>query len=237
MTTSARQWVAALVPGYGDHLGRHTALADALTRTGATVLGHTIDPRITDFETTVDSLHTLLARIAGGGQPIVLIGLGLGGTVAVRHAQRHPAIARALVLAGPVLGSWPGVDALVADSLPSPAVDPELLSRDPAVAPAFATDPLVWHRAYPRDTLLAIDEALRTIDFDHPLGDELPALWLHGEEDELAPVAETRTGMDRVRGLRFEERLYPGARHDLFHETNATEVVQDVLGFLDRVIL
>lgn len=232
MTTPPRRWTAALVPGYGDHLGRYPALTGALARAGATVVGHAVDPSFTDFESTVDELHALLPS----GQPIVLFGLGLGGTVVVRHAQRYPGVATALVLAGPVLGSWPGIDPLADDPLPNPAVDPDLLSRDPAVATAFRADPLVWHQAYPRPTLESIDEALRTIDFDHPLGDELPALWLHGAEDELAPVAETRTGMDRVRGLRFDERIYPGARHDLFHETNAAEVLDDLLAFLDRVI-
>lgn len=232
MTTPPRRWAAALVPGYGDHLGRYPDLTDALAKAGATVLGHPIDPSFTDFESIVDSLHDELPDRT----PIVLIGLGLGGTVVVRHAQRYPEMTRALVLIGPVLGSWPGIDLLAEDPLPAPAVDPDLLSRDPAVAAAMRADPLVWHQAYPRATLEQIDEALQTIDFDHPLGDDLPALWLHGAEDEIAPVAETRTGMDRVRGLRFDERLYPGARHDLFHETNAAEVLDDLLAFLDRVI-
>jgi alpha-beta hydrolase superfamily lysophospholipase len=232
MTTPPR-WVTALVPGYGDHPGRYADLTEALANAGATVIGHAIDPATTDFESTVDRMNALLPK---DDAPIVLIGLGLGGAVAVRHAQRYPGVATALVLAGPVLGGWPGVDLLAEDPLPGPAVDPDLLSRDPAVAAAFRADPLVWHAPYPRDTLEAIDEVLRTIDFDHPLGDELPALWLHGEEDEIAPAAETRTGMDRVRGLRFAERLYPGARHDLFHETNAAEVLADTLDFLVALI-
>src|SRR5438270_12791660 len=124
MTSPPRHWATALVPDYGDHLGRYTGVADALATAGATVLGYTIDPSFTDFESTVDGLRALIPD----GVPTVLIGLGLGGTVVVRHAQRYPDATAALVLAGPVLGSWPGTDLLAEDPVPGPAVDPDLLS-------------------------------------------------------------------------------------------------------------
>lgn len=233
-------WQAVLVPGYADHIGRYTALAEALVAAGATVVGH--DPagqggsagqpgRIGHFESIVDDLHAVLLATKEE-LPTVLIGHSLGGTVVTRYAQRHPELLDALVLAAPILGTWPGLDMLADATLPELAVDPYLLSRDPTVAAEFRADPLVWHGPFDTETLLAIDEALRTIDFDHPLGDDLPALWLHGAEDEIAPVADTRAGMDRIRGLRFTERIYPGARHDIFHETNATEVLADLTGFV-----
>ncbi|HWC82440.1 MAG TPA: alpha/beta fold hydrolase, partial [Pseudonocardiaceae bacterium] len=179
--------------------------------------------------------RTVLDSARIDGLPVVLIGLSLGGTSAARYAQRYPGDIAALVLAAPILGTWPTVDLLGEDTLPDLAVDPDLLSRDPAVAEAWRADPLVFHGAYPRPTLTAIDEALRTIDFDHPLGDDLPGLWLHGEDDQLAPEAETRTGMDRIRGLNFTEHIYPGARHEVWHDLNAAEVRADLLKFLDRI--
>lgn len=233
-------WQAVLVPGYADHIGRYTAVAEALVAAGATVVGH--DPaghgrsagprgRIRNFESIVDDLHAVLLATRQE-LPTVLIGHSLGGTIVTRFAQRYPELLDALVLAAPILGTWPGLDMLAGTTLPDRAVDPDLLSRDSAVAVEFRADPLVWHGPFDTETLLAIDEALRTIDFDHPLGDDLPALWLHGAEDEIAPVADTRAGMDRIRGLRFTERIYPGARHDVFHEINAAEVLADLTGFV-----
>jgi pimeloyl-ACP methyl ester carboxylesterase len=118
----------------------------------------------------------------------------------------------ALVLSAPVLGPWPALD-LLSDGDPADLLGP-----------------------YRRATLAAIDECLTTIDFDHPLGDDLPALWLHGDDDMLAPVADTRAGMDRVRGLRFEERIYPGIGHDLLHGDHAADVLADVTEFTGRVV-
>lgn len=241
---SAR-WLVGLVPGYGDHLGRYPAVVDALVGAGAVVVGHDHaghgrsggEPGvIADFEAVVDDVRTVVSRARDEfpGLPTVLIGFSVGGTAIARFAQRFPDDVDGLVLVAPVLGTWPAIDLLEQDVLPAPAFAPELWSRDTAVVTEFRDDPLVWQAAFPRVTLTAVDEILRTIDFDHPLGDQLPALWLHGTDDEIAPEAETRTGMDRIRGLRFEERSYPGARHDLFHEINAAEVVGDVVEFLVR---
>ena len=117
--------------------------------------------------------------------PVVLVGHGIGGMLAVRHAQRHPEPVAALVLVSPVLGPWTALD-----QLSEPQVD----------------------GPWSRETLAAIEDCLSTIDFDHPLGDDLPALWLHGDDDDVVPVSDTRAGMDRIRGLRFEERIYPRCR-------------------------
>ncbi len=239
------RWLVGVVPGYGEHLGRYGAVVDALAGAGAVVVGHdhlghgrSAGERgvIDDFEAVVDDVRAVLSRGRAEfpGLPTVLIGFSVGGTAVARFAQRFPDEMDALVLVAPVLGTWPAIDLLEQDVLPAPAFAPELWSRDAAAVAEFRADPLVWHGAFPRVTLTAIDDILRTIDFDHPLGDQLPALWLHGTDDEIAPEVETRTGMDRIRGLRFEERGYPGARHDLFHETNSAEVIGDVIEFLRR---
>jgi alpha-beta hydrolase superfamily lysophospholipase len=34
----------------------------------------------------------------------------------------------------------------------------------------------------------------------------------------------------------FEERIYPGARHEVFNETNRDEVLADVVSFVRRVL-
>jgi len=241
------RWLAVLVHGYGEHIGRYQRFADALIAEGAVVVGHDHVGHgrsdgeralIHDFERVVDDQHAVLHRAADEhpGLPTVLIGHSMGGMIAARYLQRYPQDVAALVLSGPVLGMWHGLDLLGEPEIPAIPIDPSTLSRDPEVGAAYQADPLVWHDRFHRETLEAFDECLHTIDFDHPLGDELPALWLHGEEDALVPVADTRTGMDRIRGLRFEERIYPGARHEVFNETNSAEVLADVIGFVHRVL-
>ena len=241
-------WLAVLAHGYGEHIGRYQHVADALVAAGAVVFGHDHAGHgrsegeralIADFESVVDDEH-LVVRFAKDefpSLPTVLIGHSMGGMIAARYAQRYPEDLAALVLSGPLLGSWPGLDLLELDELPADPIDPAVLSRDPEVGAAYVADPLVWHGPLARPTLLAIDECLHTIDFDHPLGDDLPALWLHGEDDQLVPMVETRTGMDRIRGLKFEEAIYPGARHEVFNEINSVQVLGDLIDFVHRTVL
>lgn len=240
-------WIAVLVHGYGEHLGRYGAVAETLHAAGATVvgadhIGHGRSPGervlITDFEPVVEDVRRVLTQAVDDqpGLPVVLIGHSMGGMIAARYGQRFADDLAALVLSGPVLGNWAALDLLQHPEIPDQPIDPATLSRDPLVGADYAADPLVWHGPFQRRTLEALEAMLNTINFDHPFDDRLPVLWLHGAEDALVPVAETRAGMDRLRGLNCEEILYEGARHEIFNETNADEVLTDVTAFVGRVL-
>ncbi|AHH94026.1 alpha-beta hydrolase superfamily lysophospholipase [Kutzneria viridogrisea] len=240
-------WLAVLVHGYGEHLGRYEHVARTLVTAGAVVIGadhighgDSAGERVlvTDFEQVVADVDRVIeaAGTEHSGLPVVLIGHSLGGAIAVRYAQQHPERLTAMVLSAPVLGSWHALDLLEYEQIPDTPIDPDTLSRDPAVGAAYAADPLVWHGPFKRETLRALDELLQTINFDQPLGDELPVLWLHGDEDTLVEQADTRAGTDRVRGLGFQEHTYIGARHELFNEVNKDEVLFDVVAFVREVL-
>jgi alpha-beta hydrolase superfamily lysophospholipase len=214
-------WLAVLVHDHAERIGDYGAIAGALADAGAVVVGHDMaghggsdgEPAlIVDFEPVVDDLAAVVAEAVADhpGLPVVVIGYAVGGMIAVRYTQRYPESVAALVLAAPVLGPWQALDLLSDQEIPT----------DGPYGP------------FRRETLAAIEECLGTIDFDHPLGDDLPALWLHGTDDELVPMADTRAGMDRVRGLRFEEKIYPGAHHDLLHGNGSAAVLADITEFV-----
>ena len=219
--------LAVLVPGHREELAAYQDVADALVAAGAVVAGNDLAGHggstgeralIADFEPVVDDLAAVVAAAAAEhpGLPVVVVGHAVGAMVAVRLAQRYPDRVTALVLSAPVLGPWQALDLLSGND-----------SADIVESP---------HGPFRRATLQAIDECLTTIDFDHPLGDDLPALWLHGDDDRIVPVADARAGMDRVRGLRFEERIYPGTGHELLHGPAAATSLADIADFLGRAV-
>ncbi|MEO7197743.1 MAG: alpha/beta hydrolase, partial [Solirubrobacterales bacterium] len=141
-----------------------------------------------------------------------------------------------LVISGPILGADPAMQGLLElDPIPAIPIDPAVLSRDPAVGAAYAADPLIYHGPFLRPTLVALFEAVAAVAEDGSLGD-LPTLWIHGEADQLIPLAVTRTGIESIRGAAFEERIYPGAAHEVFNEINRDEVLDDVMDFLRRAL-
>lgn len=242
---SSPGWIALIAHGYGEHSGRYQWVAERLVEAGGLVcaldhIGHGRSPGepvlIEDFEDVVAGVDSVRARVRAEHPdlPVVLIGHSLGGMVAARYAQEHQQELAALVLSGPVLGTWHVLDLLECDEIPNTTIDTEGLSRDPEVGRDYAADPLVWHGGFRRTTLRAIDRCLEKINDGPQL--RIPTLWLHGEDDEIVPEADTRTGIDRIRGPEFQEHVYRGARHELFNETNKAEVLEDLIGFVHRVL-
>jgi alpha-beta hydrolase superfamily lysophospholipase len=224
--------VVLLAHGYGEHAGRYGHVAGALVDAGAVVyaidhVGHgkSDGERVVvgDFEQVVDDLHAvdLRARDEHPGLPVVLIGHSMGGLIAARYAQRYGDSLAALVLSGPLVGRWEGGPLLLSlPEIPDVPLDITTLSRDPEVGRAYADDPLVWHGAFQRPTVEAIVRGLAAIEGGPSLG-SLPLLWAHGEADRLVPLAGTRPGVEHLRGERYVEKIYPGAQHEIFNETNA----------------
>lgn len=241
------RYVAVLVHGYGEHLGRYDHVADALVRHGAVVCGpdHVGHGRsagervlVEDYDGVAADLHTVVESARGDhpGLPVVMVAHSMGGLIASRYAQLRGGVLAALVLSGPVLGRWHVVDELLPlDEMPDDPIDTSLLSRDPAVGKAYAADPLVWHGPFRKATVRALDRALRNVNAHGSLGD-LPVLYVHGEADELVRPDDTRIGIEAIRGPGLTERRYPGARHEVFNETNKDAVLADVTAFVDRVL-
>ncbi|MBV1941406.1 lysophospholipase [Streptomyces sp. BV286] len=241
------RYVALLVHGYGEHVGRYEYVADVLRGHGAAVFGpdHMGHGRsagervlIEDFEDVVSDVRAveLLARAAYPGVPLVLIGHSMGGLVAARYAQRYGEGLAALVLSGPVIGRWEALHQLLAlDPLPEVPIDPTALSRDPAVGLAYAADPLVWHGPFKRPTLEAFVRTLETISRSGDIG-ALPLLWLHGDDDRIVPLPASRAGVEELRGAKWSERVYAGAQHEVFNETHRDTVLADVTRFVDGVL-
>ncbi|MEE2034660.1 alpha/beta hydrolase [Rhodococcus chondri] len=238
-------WIALLCHGYGEHSGRYEYVATRLVTDGAAVyaidhIGHGLSSGervlIDDFETVVDDVRLLelTARREHPDLPVVLVGHSMGGMIAARYAQRYGADLAAVVLSDPVLGTWATVDTLLAaPEIPDTPIDPSTLSRDPDVGRAYVEDPLVWHGPFKRRTVEALKICLDTIGGAGPI-DTVPVLWLHGEDDRLVPIDGTSAGWSTFAGSGSSSKIYPGARHEIFNETNRDEVLSDVLDFVHR---
>ncbi|KLL09650.1 MULTISPECIES: alpha/beta hydrolase [Protofrankia] len=246
---SAQQpsFVALLAHGYGEHAGRYDHVARRLSDAGGAVyapdhIGHGRSEgeraHVELLEDIVTDLGTVAkhATAEHPGLPVVLIGHSLGGIVAVRYVQRAVGPVDALVLSGPVIGGNPAIFALLdLDPIPDVPLDPAALSRDPAVGAAYAADPLVYHGPFHRESLQTLKDVVATIAAGPGLGD-LPTLWIHGELDPLAPLAETRAAFERIGGSNLRQKVYPGALHEIFNETNSDEVLDDVVAFVREAV-
>lgn len=241
------RYVVLLAHGYGEHAGRYEHVAQALVADGATMYapdhaghGRSAGDRalVRDIEDLVTDLRTVagMAAEAHPGLPTVLIGHSMGGIVATRYAQQFGDELAALVLSGPAIGGNPAFEGLMAmDPIPDVPIDPAILSRDPAVGEAYAADDLVYHGPFKRETLQGLFDAIHAIGEGEPLG-ALPTFWVHGSEDQLAPLDVTREAVEKVKGSALQQKVYEGAQHEIFNEINRDEVIADVLAFIHGAV-
>jgi alpha-beta hydrolase superfamily lysophospholipase len=244
------QRIVVLAHGYGEHIGRYDHVAAALVERGAVVVGpdhvghgESEGERvlIEDFDSVVDDLHTVVERTREQhpGVPVVLVGHSMGGLIAARYAQRYGDGLAGLVLSAPSVGLAAVLAPVLVQlpegtELPDDPIDPAVLSRDESVGEAYANDPLVWHGGWKRRTLEAFHAANEAVDSGPGFG-ELPVLYVHGESDQLVPMALARPAVERLRGSDFTERIVPEARHEVFNELEQDETIGLVADFAERV--
>jgi alpha-beta hydrolase superfamily lysophospholipase len=238
------RYLALIAHGIAEHARRYDHVAAALLADGAAVYapdhyGHGLSDGeralVENIELYVDDLHLVadLARAEHPNLPPVLIGHSLGGIIATRYAQRYMTELTALVLSAPVIGGNPAFEPLLEmDPIPDVPLDPAMLSGDETVGKAYAADDLVYHGPLQRLTLETIFGAGPTIAQGPKL--DLPTLWMHGENDPLAPYEVTRQAVERIRTSQVAEKFYPGAMHEIFNETNRAEVIGDAIAFINQ---
>lgn len=112
----------------------------------------------------------------------------------------------------------------------------EWLSRDRAVVDAFVADPLTFEAK--ALSLFGVADSLRLMGRPGRLQRDLPLYIVIGDDDPLggprsvellAQAYGERGGLSDV-----TVQIYPGARHEVFNETNRVEAVTDLLAWLGQ---
>ena len=170
--------------------------------------------------------------------PLVLIGHSWGSFMAQMIVNTHPEDYHGVVLTGTAY-RWPGYlnsGDLNARHKHLGTTGMEWLSRDPAVAAAFVADPLTT--SVPLAKLFGLRDAARILGRPaRRLPASLPVLIQVGGDDPVGgqrSAQKLETAYTRRSGLRDVRLIvYPGARHEVFNETNRAEVLADLVAWLD----
>lgn len=252
--------VVQIAHGVGEHARRYAELAGALNGAGYTVYA---DDHRGHGQTGVDQYGgdlSKLGRLGPGGLraavaavhqlsviirsehpdlPLVLLGHSWGSFMVQMIVNQHAEDYDAVVLSGTAY-RWPGfLDSgdLNRKHKTLGTTGVEWLSRDPAVTEAFVADPLTTNT--PLAKLFGLREAARI--FGRPAKDlpkNLPLLIQVGGDDtvggersalRLADAYRRRSGLRDIRLI-----VYPGARHEVFNETNRAEVSADLIAWLNE---
>jgi alpha-beta hydrolase superfamily lysophospholipase len=259
-----RSWLGAaprravlLVHGWAEHSGRYDHVGAWLAARGCAV--HAFDHRghgrsygarghARGFDELLDDVECLLerVRVEHPELPVFVVGHSMGGlVVTLLVAERALALAGA-VTSGPALAlterpSGARLALLRAAARVAPRarvarpISGEGLSRDPDVARAYESDPLVLREmtlGFGRAFLAAVERASGANGRVR-----VPLLMLHGEEDPLCPADASRRFFEGLAHPSSDLRLYEGLRHEILNEPEREAVLADLLAWLEKTEL
>lgn len=237
--------------GWSDHAGRWREACERLRDTGYSA--YALDLRahgrsggrrghLSRFSQLLGDLQAFrrVVRLRTE-RPHVLLGLSFGALVALRYLETQPSdpIIGAVIVS-PWLGlafrppAWKLLAArALADlwpTVPIPArVDPDSLSRDPAVNQAYVNDPAV-HGVMTPGAWREIQWAQRAVPADaHRI--ESPVLFLLAGEDRLVDAHLARAFADSLKGS-VRVKWYPEMYHEVLHDPERDVAFADVDAFL-----
>ena len=191
-----------------------------------------------------------IARREHPGIPLVLVGHSMGSFALQGYLLDHSADLDAAVLSGtsaidviaPGVDPTKEVDLSAFNAAFEPArTDYDWLSRDPDEVDAYVADPACGFGLNPGSTAAMLDGLAGTADAARLGGirSDLPVYLVSGDADPIAGGgALIDLVADRYRQAGVHDVtvvLYPGARHEVFNETNRDEITAALVAWLDRV--
>ncbi len=250
-----------LVHGLGEHLFRYQHLIDYLTSSGIEVWGHHQRGHGLTGQKQWGEDVSRWGRLGPGGMeavlhntarvtemvkdehsdiPIVFLGHSWGSLVGQILLNRGGASLLDGVVFTGTSYRMPGFmnsGDLNAKHKHLGETGAEWLSRDVAVHEAFLADP--WTFEAKTLKLFGVKDSAKLLGRPQPVGKDIPLLLMVGSDDSLGGEKGTRKLADAYRrsgGLSdITVKVYEGARHEVFNETNHDEVFADLTAWLDQL--
>jgi alpha-beta hydrolase superfamily lysophospholipase len=246
--------VVALSHGYAEHARRYDHVTQRFGEAGMVTYaldhrGHGRSggkrvwlKRLSDYTDDFATLVSIAAADHPGLKRIVL-GHSMGGGVVLAYAAEHVGDYTAIVLSGPAVAAQleaPLLLRIVGKAVgkffpgaPAKKLPTDAISRDPEVVAKYNADPLVYHGWLPA----GISRALLQVGENQPqLAAKLtaPLLIVHGEQDRLINVEGSRILAENAASADVALKVYPGLYHEVFNEPERDQVLDDVVGWINK---
>jgi alpha-beta hydrolase superfamily lysophospholipase len=256
--------IVQLTHGMGEHLLRYEPLAGALTAAGFVVIGQDHRGHGASAqgawgvlgEGGWDELVRDIGRVSDAARadfpdlPLVLLGHSMGSFAAQQYVLDHSEELAGLELTGtavldllePALDLSQPMDLSAFNAPFEHRTGYEWLSRDTAQVDRYVADDRCGFGLSDVDGRQMFASARQVADPARLAGlrTDLPVWIAVGEHDPVnGRLALVNPLVQRLQDAGLSDVtlvVYPGARHEVFNETNRDEVVADLLAWLDRVV-
>jgi len=243
-----------LVHGLGEHSARYEHVAKALNNIGVNVYsfdlrGHGLSegPRafVKDIEEYRQDLEIVYRKI-NKDLPFFMLGHSMGGLIVshfLLYNERNDV--KGVILTGSALEVGDDITPTkqklirvlnwISPKLRTVKLDPKRITRDATEVEKYINDPLIFHEAGKAGLGVALLNAIADIKpkFD---GFDYPVLIMHGGVDTITnnegskALYTNSTSKDKIL------KIWEGAYHEIFNETNKAEVIEFMINWLKQRI-
>ena len=236
--------------GGGEHGGRYAHVARRLGAAGYPVWaidhrGHGLSEgermRFSSVAPMTADLRTMIgiAASAAPTQKPFLLAHSVGAAIGLDYACDHQNELSGLILSGALAAldqKTPVRVAARAVARVSPGrgifkVDPQTVSRDPAVIAAYEEDPLNFHGSFPAESIVALERVGMSFPKRLPAL-TLPLLILHGADDRLTSPSGSRLVDELASSHDKTLRIYPALRHEILNEPEQDAIIDEIVAWL-----
>ena len=246
--------VLVILHGLKDHSSRYSELAVKAAQRGFAV--HAFDMRghgnsggkrayVNKFSDLVDDLATFVKNLKSKnpGLPVFGFGHSMGCTTMTLASVNNAIGFQGIILSAPALLPGEGISPLLVritgilgrliPNLPLMKLPNEQFSRDPIVVRMMYADPLIYNKNGPVRTAAQLLNAMAKIQREMEKF-SMPVLIIHGTADKLANPAGSKQLAERAKSADKTLKLYPGLVHDLVHEPEKSQILSDIIEWLEK---
>jgi alpha-beta hydrolase superfamily lysophospholipase len=242
-----------IVHGLGEHSGRYMNVVDHLVPLGYALYGFDLIghgksegerafiEQYEDFSVTLMAYYKMV-KAEQPDKPIFLLGHSMGGLIVTEYLTDHSDDFRGAVISAPSIMIPDFVTPFTVTAFKflsqiTPkvgvlALDPNGVSRDPAVVQAYINDPLVFHGKTSARLGAELLQAIIRVN-DEMERITAPLMIVHGRDDKLANPKASQLLYDRASSVDKTLKIYDGLHHEVFNEPEHEQVLGEVAAWLD----
>jgi acylglycerol lipase len=246
--------ILLIVHGLKDHSARYSELVDAIILRGFDI--HAFDLRghgrstgkrayVNKFDDLVSDLEIFVKMLQEKNPdlPLFVFGHSMGGTTVALSSIKNKVKFDGIILSAVALKPGESISRFLIfitrllgslfPHLPLMNLPNQNFSRDPKVIDAMSADPLIYQKNGPVRTAAQLLNGMQQIQMQMEQF-STPVLILHGTADKLTNPEGSQTLSDRASSRDKTIKLYPGLVHDLVHEPEKAQVIDDILSWLEK---
>lgn len=244
--------VICLIHGLGEHSGRFSHVADAMTAQGFAVLamdlrghGRSLGRRgdTPSYEALLNDVYLLIAeaRLRFPKLPVFLYGHSMGANLVLNYVLRRRPEVTGVIVTGPWLRLTrkPPVLQMAFARLmvhlypsltQSNGLNPIGLSHDPKIAEAYTYDPLVHDKITLR-LFFAIHNAGEWA-LRHAREFAPPLLIMHGSDDPITSSEASKEFGSNSMGCTL--KIWDGLYHEIHNEPEKNDILETIVHWIDE---